>query len=177
MPQGHLRLDDYYVKVLTLKEPSAESFPLIFRRLLEVEANYHVVTEWKTEESSKTRRIIQAKRRHFHNTKRSFLSQVNLGEPPAQDVLWDNSKESRVRKLGECIKEIELKGNYFGRFSLSIVVYDLDLGKVDRASAEFYKVFSVNDAQLYEEKYNLLNAFLATIPGNLAGLVSTGVEG
>ena len=68
-------------------------------------------------------------------------------------------------------------GNYFGRFSLSIVVYDLDLGKVDRASAEFYKVFSVHDAQLYEEKYNLLNAFLATIPGNLAGLVSTGVEG
>jgi len=164
--RGHLRLDDYYVKVLTLKEPSAESFPLIFRRLLEVGANYHVVTEWKREEPGKARRIIQAKRRHFHNTKRSFLSQVNLGEPPAQDVLWDDSKESRVRELGECIKEIELKGNCFGQFSLSIVVYDLDLGKVDRASAEFYKVFSVHDAQLYEEKYNLLNAFLATIPGN-----------
>src|SRR5208283_4450011 len=32
--------------------------------------------------------------------------------------------------------------------------------------AEFYKVFSVHDALLYEEKYNLLNAFLATVPGN-----------
>src|SRR6516162_10507760 len=112
MPQGHLRLDDYYVKVLTLKEPSAESFPLIFRRLLEVEANYHVVTEWKTEDSSKTRRIIQAKRRHFHNTKRSFLSQVNLNDPPTQDVLWDDSKEARVRELGESIKEIELKSSF-----------------------------------------------------------------
>ena len=40
--------------------------------------------------------------------------------------------------------------------------------KVDRACAEFYKVFSVHDAQLYEEKYNLLNAFLATVPGNYA---------
>jgi hypothetical protein len=29
--RGHLRLDDYYVKVLTLKEPSAQSFPLIFK--------------------------------------------------------------------------------------------------------------------------------------------------
>src|SRR6266481_640893 len=37
--RGHLRVDDYYVKVLTLKEPSAQSFPLIFKRLLEVEAN------------------------------------------------------------------------------------------------------------------------------------------
>src|SRR6266481_2808719 len=164
--RGHLRVDDYYVKVLTLKEPSAQSFPLIFQRLLEVEANYYVVTEWKKEESGKTRRTIQAKRRHFHNTKRSFFSQVNINDAPQQDMLLDDSKESQVRELGEGIKEIELHGNYFGQFSLTVVIYDLDLAKVERACAEFYKVFSVHDAQLYEEKYNLLNAFLAVVPGN-----------
>ena len=74
--RGHLRLDDYYVRVLTLKEPSAQTFPLIFKRLLEVQTNYHVVTEWKKEDSGKTRRVIQAKRRHFHNTKHSFISQA-----------------------------------------------------------------------------------------------------
>jgi type IV secretion system protein VirB4 len=166
--RGHLRVDDYYVKVLTLKEPSAQSFPLIFKRLLEVEANYYVVTEWKKEDSGKMRRIIQAKRRHFHNTKRSFRSQVSLNDAPAQDVLLDDSKESQVRELGEGIKEIELHGNYFGRFSLTVVIYDLDLAKVDRTCAEFYKVFSIHDAQLYEERYNLLNAFLASVPGNHA---------
>jgi type IV secretion/conjugal transfer VirB4 family ATPase len=164
--RGHLRVDDYYVKVLTLKEPSAQSFPLIFKRLLEVEANYYVVTEWKREDSGKTRRTIQAKRRHFHNTKRSFFSQVNMNDAPTQDTLLDDSKESQVRELGEGIKEIELHGNYFGQFSLTVVIYDLDPAKVDRACAEFYKVFSVHDAQLYEEKYNLLNAFLSTVPGN-----------
>ena len=164
--RGYLRVDDYYVKVLTLKEPSAQSFPLIFKRLLEVEANYHVVTEWKKEDSGKMRRIMQAKRRHFHNTKRSFASQLSLNDVSTQDVLLDDSKESRVRELGEGIKEIELHGNYFGQFSLTVVVYDLDLAKVDRACADFYKVFSVHDAQVYEEKYNLLNAFLAAVPGN-----------
>src|SRR5216684_1850556 len=166
--RGHLRADDYYVKVLTLKEPSAQSFPLIFKRLLEVEANYYVVTEWKREDAGKTRRVIQAKRRHFHNTKRSFFSQVNLHDAAPQDLLLDDAKESQVRELGEGIKEIELHGNYFGQFSLTAVVYDLDLAAVDRASAEFYKVFSVHDAQLYEERYNLLNAFLAAVPGNHA---------
>jgi type IV secretion system protein TrbE len=166
--RGHLRVDDFYVKVLTLKEPSAQSFPLIFQRLLEVEANYYVVTEWKKEDSGKTRRTIQAKRRHLHNTKRSFFSQVNLNDAPPQDMLLDDSKESQVRELGEGIKEIELHGNYFGQFSLTVVIYDLDRVKVDRACAEFYKVFSVHDAQLYEEKYNLLNAFLAAVPGNHA---------
>jgi len=164
--RGFLRLDDFYVKVLTLKEPSAQSFPLIFERLLEVQANYHVVTEWKKEDSGTIRRTIQAKRRHFHNTKHSFFSQVNLNDAPARDVLADDSKESQVRELGESIKEIELKGNYFGNFSLTVVIYDRDLAKLDRACAEFYKVFSVHDAQLYEEKYNLLNSFLATVPGN-----------
>jgi type IV secretion system protein VirB4 len=164
--RGLLRLDDYYVKVLTLKEPSAQSFPLILKRLLEVEANYYVVTEWKKEESGKTRRAIQAKRRHFHNTKRSFFSQVNLNDASPQDVLLDDAKESQVRELGESIKELELKGNYFGRFSLTVVVYDLDKARLDRSCAEFYKVFSVHDAQLNEEKYNLLNAFLAAVPGN-----------
>ena len=164
--RGFLRLDNYYVKVLTLKEPSAQSFPLIFERLLEVQANFHVVTEWKKEDSGTMRRTIQAKRRHFHNTKHSFVSQVNLNDAPAHDVLVDDSKESQVRELGDSIKEIELKGNYFGNFSLTVVIHDLDLAKVERACAEFYKVFSVHDAQLYEEKYNLLNSFLATVPGN-----------
>src|SRR6266436_608760 len=166
--RGHLRVDEYYVKVLTLQEPSAQSFPLIFKRLLEVEANYYVVTEWEKEDSGKTRHTIQAKRRHFHNTKRSFASHVNMNDAAAQDTLLDDSKESQVRELGEGIKEIELHGNYFGQCSLTVVIYDLDIAKVDRASAEFYKVFSVHDAQLYEERYNLLNAFLAAVPGNHA---------
>jgi type IV secretion/conjugal transfer VirB4 family ATPase len=166
--RGHLRLDDYYVKVLTLKEPSAQTFPLILKRLLEVEANFYVVTEWKKEDACKTRRVIQAKRRHFHNTKRSFFSQVNLNDTAPQEMLLDDSKESQVRELGEGIKEIELHGNYFGEFSLTIVVYDLRMAAVERAAAEFYKVFSMHDAGLYEERYNLLNAFLAAVPGNHA---------
>ena len=166
--RGYLRVDEDYVKVLTLKEPSAHTFPLLLKGLLDVRANYHVVTEWKKEEPGKTRRGIQAKRRHFHNTKRSFFSQVNLNDGPAQDVLLDDAKESQVRELGKGIEEIELHGNYFGLFSLTVVIYDRDLAAVESAAADFYKVFSVHDAQLFDERYNLLNAFLAAVPGNHA---------
>ena len=164
--RGYLRVGDDFVKVLTLKEPSAHTFPLLLKGLLDVRANYHVVTEWKKEEPGKTRRTIQAKRRHFHNTKRSFVSQVNLNDAQPQDTLLDDAKESQVRELGKGIEEIELRGNYFGQFSLTVVIYDRDLAVVERAAADFYKVFSVHDAQLYDERYNLLNAFLAAVPGN-----------
>jgi type IV secretion system protein VirB4 len=167
--RGFLRVDDYYVKVLTLKEPSAQSFPLIFARLLELEANYFICTEWKKQGPAKSRRLIRSRRRHFHNTKRSIASYVGSGQSEQRaDVLIDESKEAHVHDLGEALKEIEIKGNYFGAYSMTIVVYDKDAATVDGASAEFYKTFAVYDAQLYEEKYNLFNAYLATVPGNYA---------
>ena len=166
--RAHLRVDDYYVKVLTLKEPPAATLPLMLKDILGVHANFHVVTEWQKEEPGTTRRNIQSRRRHFHNTKRSFLSQVNPGDASRQDALLDDSKEARVRELGQSIEEIELRGNHFGQFSFTVVIYDRDPAALERAAAEFYKVFSVHDAQLYEERYNLLNAFLAAVPGNHA---------
>lgn len=168
--RGHLRLDDHFVRLLTLKEPSAQSFPLIFKKLLEVEANYYVVTEWKKQPPDKSRSLIHSRRRHFHNTKRSLMSHLTLSDHPERtdDILIDDSKEAQVRDLGQALKELELNGNYFGEFSLTIVIYDIDLAKVERACADFYKVFNVSDGELYEERYNLLNAYLATIPGNYA---------
>jgi len=168
--RGFLRLDDYYVKVLTLKEPPAQSFPLIFKRLLEVEANYFICSEWQKQDPAKSRSFIHSRRRHFHNTKRSLASYVTTSDQPQRgdDVLVDESKEAQIRDLGEALKEIEIRGNYFGAYSLTIVVYDEELSKVESACSDFYKAFNVHDAQLYEEKYNLFNAYLATVPGNHA---------
>jgi len=168
--RGFLRIDDFYVKVLTLKEPSAQTFPLIFQKLLEVQANFFIATEWRKEEPDKTRSRIHSRRRHFHNTKRSVVSYLNTSDAPAaaQDILVDDSKEAQIQSLGQALKELEVNGTYFGEFSLTVVAYDLDLAKVEAACAEFYKVFSVHDAQLYDERYNLLNAYLAVVPGNSA---------
>lgn len=168
--RGFLRVDDYYVKVLTLKEPAAYSFPLVFKGLLEVEANYYICSEWSKQDPAKSRRLIHSRRRHFHNTKQSLASYAPTGDAPQHpsDVLIDESKEAQVRDLGDALKEIEIKGNYFGSYSLTVVVYDEELSKVNAACADFYKAFARHDAQLYEERYNLFNAYLATVPGNYA---------
>ena len=54
-----------------------------------------------------------------------------------RDVLVDESKEAQIHDLGEALKELEIKGNYFGNYSLTIVVYDHDLAKVESACADF----------------------------------------
>ncbi len=168
--RGFLRLDEYYVKVLTLKEPSAQTFPLILKRLMEVQANYYICSEWVKQDPAKSRSYIHSRRRHFHNTKRSLSSYVTTSDQPqsGEDVLVDESKEAQIHDLGEALKELEIKGNYFGNYSLTVVIYDEQLRNVESACADFYKAFSVQDAQLYEERYNLFNAYLATVPGNYA---------
>src|SRR5713101_6110647 len=149
--RGFLRVDDYYVKVLSLKDPSAQSFPLIFKRLLEVEANYFICSEWQKQDPAKSRSFIHSRRRHFHNTKRSLASYVTTSDQPqrSDDVLVDESKEAQIHDLGEALKELEIKGNYFGNYSLTIVVYDQDLARVESACSDFYKAFNVHDAQFY----------------------------
>ena len=46
------------------------------------------------------------------------------------------------------------------------MIYDEDRDQVEHSVAEFQKLFTQHDGLLYEERYNLLNAFFATIPGN-----------
>ena len=64
------------------------------------------------------------------------------------------------------MEELEVRGNGFGRYSLTLVLYDTNLAQLKRSAAECFKIFAAHDAQLIEERYNLLNAFIASHPGN-----------
>jgi type IV secretion/conjugal transfer VirB4 family ATPase len=165
--RGFLRVDDYYVRVLTLKELPSETRPLLLNGLLDIRANFHVVTEWHPVDGSKARKEIASRRRHYHNSKSSFVSNLqdrqNTGP---KDELVDDSKEAAVAELGAALTAIGMEGKSFGEFTWTVVVYDQDRGRLEHAIAEFQKLFTTNDGLLYEERYNLLNAFFATVPGN-----------
>ncbi|MGA8939283.1 MAG: DUF87 domain-containing protein, partial [Acidobacteriaceae bacterium] len=165
--RGYLRLDDDYLRVLTLKELPGETRPLILNGLLDITANFHVVTEWHPVDNAKARKEIASRRRHHHNSKTSFVSNLqDRGNTANQDNLVDDSKAAAVAELGGALTALGMEGKNFGEFTLSVVIYDEDRVKVEHAVAEFQKLFTQHDGLLYEERYNLLNAFFATIPGN-----------
>src|ERR1700730_19418723 len=51
---------------------------------------------------------------------------------------------------------------------MSVILHDEDRHALRRAVAECFKMFGAHDAQLTEESFNLLNAWLAVLPGNSA---------
>src|ERR1700728_1043947 len=165
--RGYLRMDDDYLRVLTLKELPGETRPLILNGLLDIPANFHVVTEWHPVDNAKARKEIASRRRHHHNSKTSFVSNLQDRENTGnQDNLVDDSKAAAVAELGNALTAMGMEGKNFGELTLSVVIYDEDRTKVEHTVAEFQKLFTQHDGLLYEERYNLLNAFFATVPGN-----------
>jgi type IV secretion system protein TrbE len=156
----HLTLDGYYTRVLTLREEPSESRPLVLQQLLRIPATFFIATEWRAVETADAVKYVETMRTHFHKTK-SSLSTSSGG-----DRLKDETKVEFVGDLNECLKEVQKRGNYFGRFSLTVVVYDRDPAKVDKAVSDFGKAFSNVGASLYQETYNQLSAFFAASPGN-----------
>jgi type IV secretory pathway VirB4 component len=164
--RDHLRIDDYFVQVLTLKEPPSQTFAHMLEALEQIPCNYIIANEWSRESNLAARKEINSKRRHFHNSKASLMNYVSDQPLNPQEILIDDGAAGLVTELGACLREIEINGNYFGKYSLTIVLYDQDRTKLRRSVAECFKLFSTHDSVLMEERYNLLNAFLAVIPGN-----------
>jgi type IV secretory pathway VirB4 component len=164
--RDHLRLDDYYAQVLTLKDPPAKTWAHVLQSFQDISAQFVMVTEWKRLDNAAVRRLVQSKRRHFYNSKASLLNYLNTSGTGPKDVLIDDSAAALVNDLGLCLEEMELQDLSFGEFSLSILLYDEDRERLRRSISECWKAFSAIDAQPVEERYNLLNAFLAVLPGN-----------
>jgi len=83
-------------------------------------------------------------------------------------MLVDDSASATVRQLGDALTELEVNSHFFGTCSLTLVLHGEDGRALEQQTAEAMKVMAVHDACLFEETYNLLNAWLSIVPGNSA---------
>jgi type IV secretion/conjugal transfer VirB4 family ATPase len=164
--RDHLRLDDDFVRVVTLKAPPAQTFPHLFQALYEIPSNLILVNEWQTRGPGALRNALHAKTRHFHNARIRLTGYLNDTPTAPGDLLVDESAAAVVRELGACLTELTLNGRYIGDYTMTVVLYDRDPAALERSVGACAKAFAAHDAQVTEERYNLLNAWLAVVPGN-----------
>ena len=165
--RDHLRVGDHVVRVLTMKEAITETRPLVLDALLKIPANFYVVTEWTPLSTDKARKEVNKRRRHFNMSKTGFVSQMgnDATRSNPRDVLVDESKQADIENLGDCLRALG-DGQSLGDFSLTIVLYGRSKAEVNQLVGEFASVFTNADGNLFEETYNQLNAYFATVPGN-----------
>jgi len=104
--RDHLRVDDYFVQVLTLKEPPAQTFAHILQATEQIPCNFVIANEWSRESNLAVRREINSKRRHFHNSKASLMNYVSDRPLNPQEILIDDGATGLVTDLGGCLLEI-----------------------------------------------------------------------
>ena len=165
--RDHLRVGDHFVRVLTIKEAISETKPLVLRHLLEIQANFCVVTEWAPLDNAVARKEITKRKRHFNVSKSSFISSVHSDAATVnpRDVLIDESKQADIENLGECLRVLG-DGQTLGDFSLTIILYAGDKKTLDRVLPDVVRIFTSADGTLFSETYNQLNAYFAIVPGN-----------
>lgn len=162
-----LVIDGYRLKVLVMKEPPSRTFAHVLEDLLAVPSRFVACLEWQRLPNDRMRRDLHARRRHFFNKKVSIVNYVSPETRP-EEMLSDDSAAATVTELGQALTELEVHGHVFGACSLSVVLLDRDARRLDQSVAACVKAFATHDGVVFDESYNLLNAWLATMPGNSA---------
>ncbi len=163
--RDHLMVGRHAVKVLTMKEPPAQTFAHMLADLLALPGQFIACLEWQRTPADHVRREIQSRRRHFFNKRVSLINYVSSETRP-EEMLVDDSASATVRQLGDALTEMEVNGHFFGLASLTLVLAGTDGRTLQGTAAEAMKVLAAHDGSAFEESYNLLNAWLAVIPGN-----------
>lgn len=165
--RDHLVVGHRLVKVLATKEPPSHTFAFLLRDLYTIPGELIACLEWQRLPNDRMRRDLQSRRRHFFNKRVSMVNFLSSDTRP-EEMLVDDSASAMVRQLGDALTELEVHGHFFGACSLTLVLHGDDRRALQHQTAEAMKVFAVHDGSLLEETYNLLNAWLAVVPGNSA---------
>jgi type IV secretion/conjugal transfer VirB4 family ATPase len=166
---GHLKQDDYYIKMLSMVQEPARTIGHMLKGLLVVPCEMIICNEWKRESNLTVRREIDKKRRHYHLAKTSILSYTGKEKPQAHEVLIDDSKTAVVTELNRALEEMEVKENFFGRLNITIELFHEQQHVLSQAASRIFEIFHTYDAKVVEERRdNRINAWSAMLPGNYA---------
>ena len=163
--RDHLRVGRQRVQVLSMKEAPAQTFAHLLGDLITVPGEFIACLEWQRMAPDTVRRDIQSRRRHFFNQRVSLVNYVSPDTRP-EEMLVDDSATATVKTLGDALTEVEVNGHAFGLCSLTLVLHGDDARALGHQTAESMKVLAAHDGAFFEETYNLLNAWLAIMPGN-----------
>jgi type IV secretion system protein VirB4 len=163
--RDHLVIGDRLAKVLSMKEPPSRTFAHVLGDLQSVPGEFVACLEWQRVPNDRMRRDLRARRRHFFNKRVSVVNYI-APETKPEEMLVDSSATTSMNELGDALTELEVNGHFFGLCSLTLVLHGEDARRLQQSTAEAVKVMAAHDGCFFEETYNLLNAWLATVPGN-----------
>ena len=115
--RDHLMVGAHAVKVLSMKEPPAQTFAHMLGDLLDMPGEFIACLEWQRLPGP---RCAATSRRGAGTSSTSASRSSTTCHPrrEPEDMLVDDSATAMVRQLGDALTEIEVNGHVFGDCSL-----------------------------------------------------------
>ena len=161
--RDHLRVGDHFVRVLTMKEAISETRPMVLDKLLKLDANFMVCIEWHALSQADGKKMVESRRRHS-NAAKGGLSMAK-DKPSQRDDLIDEGQQADVEQMGLVLRHLS-DGESLGEMSLTVVLSSKSFVDLENEASKFATIIANADGVLFPETYNLINAYLATVPGN-----------
>jgi type IV secretion system protein VirB4 len=161
--RDHLRVGDHFVRVLTMKEAISETRPMVLDKLLKLDANFMVCIEWHALSQADGKKMVESRRRHS-NAAKGGLSMAK-DKPSQRDDLIDEGQQADVEQMGLVLRHLS-DGESLGEMSLTVVLSSKSFVDLENEASKFATIIANADGVLFPETYNLINAYLAIVPGN-----------
>lgn len=164
----HIRVDHWFVRVMTLSELGPESRPLMLEKLQSIKGDFHLCAEWNVIEEGKG--VVDKAKDVINNFKGSSSLMSSVGGKKGEksesekNAQQDEGDVMDVSELGQAQRRLR-KGERLGDYSLTAVVYAETIAGLEETQHRIESVMREADCKMRAETQNQLGAFFATIPG------------
>ncbi len=172
-PSIPLKIDEYYIPVISVADFPAATYPAIFDKLNRTMAEYRWSTriipygkELSLKEADKKQKKMFAGRKSAMTAFTEIAMGVNIDREETGKV--EMAEEANAIKA-----DITMQRYYLGLYSSSLIVWDKSLSKAKEKSKKLQAVIKSCGFKCVEEKLNNVEAFYGTLPGNVYSNIKT----
>lgn len=161
------KIDNDYIKVLTINIFPDEIMPRIFNQLENLDFEYRYVTRYIVLEREEAVKMLKNKRVYYNAKMKSLLQWIIEGVKNQESGNVDRQSLRSMSQIDTAMDELKSGAVAYGYYTFSFIIRDNNLERLDEKIQTVKKVLNFYDFTSGEDKYNTLDSIFGAIPGNV----------
>ena len=160
-------LGDYHLRTISINIFPDKVVPRIFKELERLNFEFRFVTRYIMLSREESKGVLE-KYKTFHYGKRKNLLQ-NIIEifTKQESKNIDESSVNKANEVGSAITELKGGNIAYGYYTFTFIILDKDLESLDNKIQQVKKIITYHDFTCEVDKFNILESWLGSIPGNI----------
>lgn len=161
------KIDDDYIKVMTINVFPDEIMPRIFNQLENLDFEYRYVTRYIVLEREEALKLLKSKRVYYNAKMKSLLQWIIEGIKNQESNNVDRQSIRSMNQIDTAIDELKSGSVSYGYYTFTFIIRDNNLERLDEKVQTVRKVLNFFDFTAGVDKYNTLDSLFGAIPGNV----------